>query len=186
MWIWFIVVLCLLLLAAGLLFAHITTTVNINGEGSHWTMGYTSRYLGWRSVHSWQVPMTPAQAASPATGFDPRAVHKGISAMRLFLRFIRTLWSRTTVTAFQCAIHLGVGDAASTAMIVGSLNNFLGPWVSLRIAPRTEGRPEYGIYPAWDRAKVACEFHTTLKFRPIDISSALFAAAYSFVRSRQG
>jgi hypothetical protein len=186
MGIWLIVILSLLLAAAGLLFAKITTTIAISGQGLNWTMVYTSRFLGWRSTHAWKVPMTPAQQAKSTIGFDLRKVHKGISAIRVFFRLIHHLWRRTTVSGFRCAVYLGVDEAGGTALLVGSLKNLLGPWVSLRIAPHSAEPPQYGIYPLWDKAGGECEFHTTLTFRPIDISSAAIAAVAAAVRPKAG
>ncbi len=176
MWIWTGVVGAAGLVVATLLFAKIITTISVSGTGRDWSMAYASRFLGWRGGFSWKVPMSPAQSAKPTTGFDPKKVHKGMKMLRVFSRFTALLWKRTVVDEFSCVIHMGIDDASSTALLVGFVNNILGPWVSLRIAPQCTAAPEYGIYPLWDRAGISADFHATLKFRLFDISSAAVRA----------
>ncbi|WP_156023660.1 hypothetical protein [Sulfobacillus thermosulfidooxidans] len=160
----------------GVLLIPVTTTIKVFGQGTQWTMGFNANILGWHSNHAWQVPMTPAQKVKPTTGFDPKRVSQGFTGLTIYSHFVKTLWDRTSVTSFSCVLYLGLAEAASTALIIGLLNNLLGPWVSLRIAPRSSRRPVYGIYPVWDRVQFQGEFDATIRFRVINLVEASLAA----------
>ncbi|WP_139061518.1 hypothetical protein [Sulfobacillus thermosulfidooxidans] len=174
--------------AVGVMLVPVTTTIKVSGQGTQWTMGFNAQILGWHSHHAWRVPMTPAQKVKPTTGFDPKRVSQGFTGLKIYSHFVKTLWDKTSVTNFSCVLYLGLAEAASTALIIGLLNNLLGPWVSLRIAPRSSRRPVYGIYPVWDRVQFQGEFHATLRFRVgslVEASlQALIRAIFLFIHGR--
>ncbi|MCY0907016.1 MAG: hypothetical protein OWR62_01355 [Sulfobacillus thermotolerans] len=169
-------------------FANITTTIEVTGRGRSWAMAYTGQFLAWRSRYAWTVPMTPAQHVKPMTGFDPKKVHRGVKFLKVYSRFVRKLWDSTTVEKFSCVVHLGVNEASSTALLVGFLNNVIGPWVSLRIAPQCESWPEYGVYPLWDQMGLTAHIRATVRFRPVDMTKALIGTisdSLGFYKQRQ-
>ncbi|PSR31775.1 MAG: hypothetical protein C7B43_00690 [Sulfobacillus benefaciens] len=171
-----LIISCLGLVGLIVLFAlPITTTILVSGQGSRWTMACGAHILGMTKNWSWQVPMTPAQKVKSTTGIDPRRIGQGILAVKIYRDFIMALWSRTSVTQFSCVLYLGLEEAATTAIVTGLLNNLLGPWVALHIAPNSSNPPMFGIYPLWGRVQVEGELTATWRFRVIGLLQAVTA-----------
>ncbi len=171
-----IVVGFVILIVSMFLVLPVTTAVQVSGQNVQWTVGFRASVLGWSKSRSWRVPMTAAQKAKPTTGWDPKRVAQGVAAFKIYRHFIEVLWAKTSVSDFSCVLHLGLPEASNTAVMTGLLNNLLGPWVTLHIAPKSSIRPVYGIYPSWDRMQIHGEFTATLRFRMLNVLQALMAA----------
>ncbi len=159
----------------------ITTTIGFSGEGAQWVIALDTRIMGMKSAQSWQLPKAPGRKTQ-ASHSDLKRIRQRIQALNAYRHFIRALWRKTSVTRFFCVGSVGLGEASTTAIITGIMNNLVGLWVSLHIAPNSSTRPIFGISPVWDRAHVAGEVTATLQFRVIDLTTAAIRAVYITIR----
>ncbi len=154
----------------------ITTTIVFSGQGTQWVMAFHAHAMGMRISRSWPVP-TPKRKIRPTTGIDPKRLREGIHVFNVYRHFISVLWAQTQVTQFSCVGSLGLEEASTTAIMTGLVNNLVGLWVSLHIAPNSSSRPVFGIYPVWNRVHVEGELTATVTFRVGYLLQTLVGAA---------